>query len=311
MASYEVYSQLPNEVFYALDGGKYRENGSLLHEFEYDGKIILILHTLYVKTDFARECVTTLEYLIEKCGYKVTNDSRKKFKDILNKLKEIGLINFKDEIVSGKMMEIDTEQLLLSSNFFQASNEEMEKFKTVEDLRLRTTLVKLYFYLKARVYKRGIDIDTGERHNTNVEREPQVTYQSYELIEKYTGISQARIKNYIDILQDMKLITYRKPGYRYKADDKNKIKTECPNVYAINNLQEDIDAELEFGVKRCIYNQREQGYVVTNQGYKEHDNKKIGLYGALMKKQKNNTITANELIKLNKLEKDINASKNK
>lgn len=300
MANYEVYSQLTNEVFYTT----VKDKRSLLHAFGYDGKIFLILHMLYIKTDFSRECVTTLDYLIEKCGYQVNKDSRKNFKGILYKLKELGLINFEDdEIVSGQMIEIDTEELLLSDKFFQVANEEIEQFKIINDLRQRTTLIKLYFYLKSRVYKRSV--------REAISDVPQVTYQSYELIEKYTGISQARIKEYIDLLQGMKLITYRKAGYRYKADDNKKIKTECPNVYAINNLQKDINIELDFGVKRCIYNQRKQGYIVTNKGYKEHDNKKIGVYGALKKKQKNNTITDTELVELRKLEKDINTNNKK
>lgn len=305
----DVYSRLSNELFYVktetTDEGKniYSEKGSILHTLKYDDKAILILHTLYVRTDFARECTITLDYLIEQCEYQVNKDSRKSFKNILNKLKEIKLIDFDGEIISGKMLEIDTEPLLLnaSGNFFQLSNEEIERFKTIDDLRLRTTLLKLYCYLKARTKKRKKNEQTGKVFSVQVEPIPQVTYQTYELIDKYTGISESRLKKYIDILQDdMKLITYRNFGKKYREGDTSRKLSECPNVYAINNLQtQSVELELELGISQCKHDLMEKGWVITKVDYKNNDRHINGLKGSLIKKQNLNTITEEEINQLN------------
>lgn len=313
MAKYDVYSQITNQLFYVVTGetveGKkiYSEEGSILHSLGYDDKAIIILHELYVGSNYRRKFITTLDYLIEQCGYQVNKDSRKSFKNVLNNLKELKIINFENEIISGKMIEIDTEQLMLGSKeYFQIADEEIEIFKSISDLRLRTTLMKLYFYLKARVHKRGTSENTGETYDIQVEFQPQTTYQSYDIIHKYTNITEGRIKNYIDMLQEMNLITYRNFGKRYRINDTQQKLTECPNVYAVNNLQDDIEAELELGVKRCIKNQQEKGYVVVKKEYKNNDRKINGKKGSLIKKQKNNTINEEELKELN----DIIAKEN-
>lgn len=301
MANYDVFSKLTNELFYVKVGedengkGQYSCEESILYKTKYDDKVILILHELYINTNFRRQCLITLDYLIEKCGYKVDKDNRKSFKNTLEKLKELKLINFSEINKSNELILIDTEEIILQArDYTQLSDEEVVIFNNVADVRKKTTLLKLYLYLKARTTKRGNSVSTGKTRDIQVEFVPQTTYQSYETINKYTNISESRIKEYIDTLQNMKLITYRSFGKRYKGNDKNQKLTECPNVYAINNLQDDIEAELELGIKRCKYDQQKQGYVIVDREYKNNNRKINGKKGSLTKKLNNGTITEKE-----------------
>lgn len=318
MKEYDVYSKLTNKLFYVKVGededekGKYSVEESILYKTGYDDKAILILHELYVNTNFRRECLISLDYLIEKCGYKLNRDNRQSFKNTLEKLKELKLIEFESIDKSNELIAINTEEIILqATNYTQISDEELEVFNNVTNMRFKTTLLKLYLYLKARVFKRSINEKTGETYNIDIEFVPQTTYQSYETIAKYTNIGEGRIKKYIDTLQSLNLITYRKVGYRYKANDAKKKKTDCPNVYAINCLQEDIDEELRVGVKQCKYEQEQNGYVVTQESYKNHDSEKIGLYGSLVKKKNNNKITYEEMKQLKELQKEMQEYKSK
>jgi hypothetical protein len=303
----DTFSKLTNELFYVKeeieneDKPNYSCEKSILYKTGYDDKIILILHELFLNTTLRRECLITLDYLIEKCGYKLDKDNRKSFKDTLEKLKKLEIINYKNYNKSNELITIDTENIMLNleSNFTQLSDEELNKLSPIEDIRLKVSLLKLYMYLKARTKKRTNNEDL------NLNCKSQTTYQSYEIIEKYTNISQSRIKTYIDQLQDLKLITYRKVGYRYKEQDIKKIKTECPNVYAINCLQDDIESELKIGIDQCKNKQEEDGYIVTQEAYKNHDNKKIGLYGSLIKKRNNNKITDKEIKQLTRIENEM------
>lgn len=296
MKKYEnEFSKLTNQLFYVKvedenGNNSYPREESILYKVGYDDKVILILHELFLGTNFRRECLLSLDYLIEKCGYKADKDNRKSFKNTLEKLKEIELINFELINKSNELLVIDTDGLMvmLNGNYTLLSDEELETFNKIIDVRKRTTLLKLYLYLKARTTKRkdGEDI--------NMHCRPQVTYQKYETINEYTNISESRIKEYIDQLQEMKLIVYRNVGKRYKETDKHQKLTEAPNVYAICNLQDDIEAELELGIKQCKYDQEKQGYVIVDRDYKNNNRKINGKKGNLTKKINNGTITEEE-----------------
>jgi hypothetical protein len=301
---YEVYSQLTNKLYYTkvYKTEEYTEKDSILYKTKYDDKIILILHELYLGSTFRRQSILSLDYLISRCGYKVDKDNRKNFKITLNKLKQLDIINFKEFNKSNDIIEINTENILIESNdnYTQLSDEELEKLNDITNTRLKTTLLKLYLYLKARVYKRGKS-DTGKTYDIGVDYRSQTTYQNYETIEQYTNISESRIKTYIDILQDKQLITYKNFGKKYKEYDKQKRLSECPNVYAINCLCEDIEAELELGIKQCKYILQEQGYIITNVDYKNNDRQLNGRKGYLKKKINNGTITTEEQNEYNEM----------
>lgn len=297
----DLFSKITNDLFYV----KKEDNSGLIKAFadesvlcktNYDNKVILILYNLYICTNFNRECLITLDYLINKCNYKTVKENRKSFKLILEKLRELELISFEDIHKSNELIIVNTEKLMLNQdNYTILTQYEIDVLSAVKDMRLMSTLLKLYLYLKVKVTKRK------EGEDINMYATPQTTYQSYEFINKYTNISESRIKEYIDKLQDLGLIKYRNIGKRYKINDKYKKLTECPNVYALTILQEDIDSELELGVKRCKKKQLEDDYVVVNNNYKNNNRKTNGKKGALIKKQNKGTITKSEKVELEEL----------
>jgi hypothetical protein len=301
MEYYDSYSQLKNEIFY---NEKQETEESILNKVN-DSKVIRVLHELYVCTNFRRVAITTLDYLIESCGYKVNQKSQKSFKEILNKLRELKIIDFKDDITSADMLEINTEELTCNvSNFTQLADSEIKILETnITDTRSRANMLKLYLYLKARTFKRT-NKDNGEKYGIEIEFMPQTTYQTYEWIEKYTNISQSNIKRYIDKLQELNLITYKSIGKKYNSKDVKQVLTECPNIYAINNLQEDVQEELELGIKRVKHNLRDKGFVIVDKDYKNNDRKINGRKGYLIKKQNNGTITKEESIELDNIIQD-------
>jgi hypothetical protein len=303
----ESFSQLPNEVFYLKDENrddKKTEQGSIINTIK-DDKVIIILHELYVNTSFRRNYNMNLEFFIEQCGYQVNQKSKKNFENILNKLKEINIIDF--DKIHNKIITIDTEQIMLKSenNYFSISDEEIIKLKTIKDLRLRMSILKLYSYLKATTTKRSIDRKTGKKHSIQVEQIPQVTWQSYEYIERFIKIGQAHLKKYIDILKELDLIDYTSCGKKYYSKDRFKKLTECPNIYTITNLNNcGNEQELEFGLSQCREWLEKDGWIVTKTHYKNNDRKINGKIGGLTKKLNNGTITYKQKEELDKLKQE-------
>ncbi|GAA0075973.1 hypothetical protein UT300005_03510 [Clostridium sp. CTA-5] len=310
----ELYSKITNQLFYIREGKSSNEKNSILNNVG-DDKVILVLHKLYLLTNFEKKALITLDYIIEKCGYSVNQRTRKSFRDILLQLRYYGWINFEGEdgdIKSGQMIEIDTEALFYTTetDFTSLTQNEV---KTIMDNELnsktRIALIKLYLYLKARTYKRSFEENKLEKGLEEWKYEEfagwndyrsQSTYQSYELINRFTNISQSNIKQLIEKLQELGLITYASAGKKYLKGKPSTI-TECENVYVINNLQESIKRELKIGLKQYCYKAREQGYSITNREYTNNDRKINGRIGGLTNKLKKGTISAEQLHELNEL----------
>jgi predicted transcriptional regulator len=299
----ETFSKLPNQVFYLKDEDNNKtERGSVIDIIK-DDKVIIILHELYMNTSFRRDYHLNLDFFIKQCGYQVNQKSRKSFENILNKLKIMKWINFNNNFKE-KIIVIDTEQLMLKSSksYFQISDDEIKKLNSVSDLRLRMTVLCLYAYLKATTFKRSISEKTGKRFNIQVEPKPQVTWQSYEYIEKYTNISQSHMKDYIDKLKELGLIDYTSCGKKYHSQDKNKRLSECPNVYTICNINDcGNEQELELGLNQCKRSLEEKGWIVIKTEYKNNNRKLNGKKGGLVKKLNNGTITDKQRMELEKL----------
>lgn len=299
------YSKITNELFYITKDKATIEQGSILNLVK-DDKVVIILHELYSNTSFKRTYQVNLDYLIEQCGYQVNQKSRKSFEITLNKLKEISLIDY-NESFKNKIVVIDTEQLILKSSneYFQIYNSEIKIFNIIKDLRLRNTLIKLYFYLKARTKKRSTNDKTGKVYSIQIDTTPQVTWQSYEYIEKYTNIGQSHIKEYIEKLKELGLIDYTNCGKKYHSKDKNKKLSECPNVYTICNINPEGDEqELELGLKQCKDSLEKDGWIVTKINYKNNNRQLNGKKGGLIKKLNNGTITEAQLKELEELTKE-------
>lgn len=287
-----AYSKIMNKLFYTKEEGQ----ESIL-KIVNDNKVVLVMHYLYCLTNRFDEATVSVDYLIEKCGYKVTKKAQFQFKDILVKLDEIGVIELKDEINSySRVIEINTAKLNVDSEFFVMEEEELELIKSIaEDTREYINLIKVYFYLKARIHK-GNDVRANGGKS-------QTTFNTYLDIANTTFISERNIKKYIDKLQDINLIRYENLGYKYKPENIN-LKTECANLYALTKISTDDDwikADLKEGLKQQEHYYEENGYVVTKKGYKNNDKKTNGKYGSLIKKEKNNNLTDKEKEELSKI----------
>ena len=286
-----AYSKITNKLFYTN-----KEKKESILKIVNDNKVVLVMHYLYLLTNICGEATVSVDYLIEKCGYKVDKDSRKSFKNILDKLKELKYINFNNINKSNEVIEIDTTKLNVDTEFFVVENEELELIRNnTEDIREFLNVVKVYYYLKARIYKR--------KETTTIDPRSQSTYNTYEDIANHTLISERNIKKYIDKLQEINLIRYCNLGYKYRVDN-IQAKTECANLYVLTKISKDEEMlryDMKEGLKQEELFYIDKGFIVTENGYKNNDRKLNGFYGSLIKKEKSNRLTDEEREELNKL----------
>lgn len=253
----KLNSLITNRIFYLYDN----DNENILKHLKNDGKIILVLHNLYLLTNRLNYANTNLKILIERCGYKVIKDNITTFWDILIKIKDLGVINFKNcKVDKNTLIEIDCSNLIQFDdgyfNFFKLDEEEINLIRSNSTNNQNfITNLKVYCYLKARVQKIDTDKDISERGYGQAE----VTWRSFDDITKHTGVSA--VEKSINKLRDIGLIKYVNPGYKTR-DNKT---TNCSNIYALNNVSKNIDMELVEGEKQYIYKQKEKGYKISKQ----------------------------------------------
>ena len=144
-----VFSKITNDFFYL------KNEGDSILKLINDNKALLIMHELYLLTNRYNKATISIDYLIEKCNYKINKQRQIDFKNILDKLKELKYIDFKDNIKSySKTIEIDTNKLNVDSEFFVVEDEELEQIESNSTNKKEyLNLLKIYYYLKARIYK--------------------------------------------------------------------------------------------------------------------------------------------------------------
>lgn len=255
------YSRIPNRLFYMKNDDEDREEeieyikkGTIM-EVVGDNKVILILHELYLGSDFRFKCYRTIDSLLEDIGYKLDKDNRRAVKDILLKLREMGYITFEGtetSIKSTTLLKIDVSKLReeTKDNFVELAQCEIDKIMELEcDLRTKMGMLKFYLYLKARVYKRK-----KVHENTYLDRcndaKAEATWQSFDFIHKWTGIKDEQASKYVDMLVELDMITVYKGKYKFKEKDKDLWK-DFSNIYVINNLQASVD-DIEEEIKLCV-----------------------------------------------------------
>jgi hypothetical protein len=304
--SIDAYSKQVNDLFYNNINGK--EEFGLLKSLGNEDKSILILHELYVSTSMFRRgnCNMSLDHLIEKCGYKTNQKSRKSFKKVLNDLKKIKMINFEGDVDNNKMFCIDTTPLFdkTDNDFIKLYDSEINKFTSISDLRARTSIIKLYLYLKTRICDKSYK-DIGFN----------ITFQTNKLIRKYTNINEWNLENYINILQNLNLITYKDINKNISIYKNEKIvKMIHPTIYAINSFHDNISDEINNGME--IYKKKliDDGYSVisTNENYYKiyYDNlENLTLKGIyLIRNQYNNALKIGICSDLNRRFNEIKGS---
>ncbi|MBN1055805.1 hypothetical protein DVW05_10670 [Clostridium botulinum] len=270
------YSRIPNRLFYMKNEDEEREEeieyikkGTIMEVVE-DNKVILILHELYLGSDFRFKCYRTIDSLLEDIGYKLDKDNRKAIKNILLKLREMGYINFEGtetSIKSTTLLRIDVKNLKdnTKNNFVELAQCEIDKIMSLEcDQRTKMGMLKFYLYIKARVYKREkTNDDTYLDRNSNAKAE--ATWQSFYFIHKWTNIKEEQASKYVDMLVELDMITVYKGKYKFKEKN-NDLWKDLSSIYVINDLQasvEDIKEEIKLCVKQYIYILNRKGCIVT------------------------------------------------
>lgn len=300
----EDFALISNRVFYTPT----EENGlSILEQIKRkDGKVLLILYYLYMEKNINDITKTTLKVLIEESGYKSSvRENVKSFKEVLFKLKEIGVIDFSQEIKDkNTLIEINCKKLLDINDkssgyklFFVLEKDEIELIKSnTSNNQKFITCLKVYCYLKARVRKIDFASDIAER---GFKDPAEVTWRSYEDITKYTGVSNPEIE--INKLKEIGLIMFDNAGSKIKD---GVIKC-CSNVYSLTRVSQNPKLELEEGMKQYIYFEKnERGYTITkkdNNDYIKKIRSEAGKKSSLMKKIKKGTATKREIKQYNKI----------
>ena len=127
-----AYSNITNKFFYNNIEGNETTEGTIRKEME--AITLLIMHELYVNTNFRRIAPITIKELLESCNYCVNTTNINKFKDILLQLKELNKICFDvdlKEVKKNETIKINTENLMLdgADRYFQIYDEEIEIIK--------------------------------------------------------------------------------------------------------------------------------------------------------------------------------------
>ena len=297
----EIYAKMPN-VLFSIKNNKnnYTYEGSILNIIDND-KVINILYELIIGTNFKHECVTSIDYLISCCHYKLDRDNRLLFKNIINKLIEYKYISCDNTIEkSNKLIVINTCKLtkLADNGYTCLTQKEMDILKDISNSNKEfTNLLKLYLFIKMMVRKKS----DGSYTDLHFECDTQSIAMDYVYINKFTNISN--IHKYIDKLQDNKLIIYGNVGKKYKGDIKNI--RESKNVYVVNSICKNAEEELSIALKQYKYVLQQDGWNIVKD-YKHNDRVLNGLKGSLIKKLNNGTITEEELKNLNKINDKYN-----
>lgn len=257
----EVYSRLPNQFFYTND-----ETKSILADSK-DDKLLLIMHYLYILSNYEYNCIINLEYLMKRCGYKPIKKNVDSFNKSLKYLKKKKYISYEDDDISLKeLLVIDTTNLLTLSDegeFVVMQESEINMLKNFNsNSRSLLNHAKVYFNIKARIYKPSSNFDWYNEDGRNA----IATYMTYDRIEIESKVSRNYIKRYLNNLETFNLITVKNFKYRYGKGKYDNHYKESPNVITINNLQcfvekkTTIDNELNLMFKEFKISKEEDGY---------------------------------------------------
>ncbi len=301
MEKNNIFGLITNRVFYV----PVNEDGiSILELFKKkDGKVILVLYYLYKRRDRDNKTLTTVSKLINWCNYsKDIKENVREFKNILIKLKEFGVINFKEDIKDkNTILEIDCSNLLDNDdgyfNFFKLSDKEIDLIRsnTTNNQNFITQL-KVYCYLKARVKKIDSERNIVERGMG----EAEVTWRSIDDITKHTGVGASSIEKAITNLKTIGLIDYINAGMKQKGD---KSAVNCSNIYALTRVSKDVKAELKEGLKQYIYKLKRDGWNVIEEKVQiKKYQSEGGIKSSLKKKINKGTATKKEIDKYLELE---------
>lgn len=307
------FIMLPNNLFYSSN-----EEKSIFNKCNNNYKVLSIIEHLYINTSKKDISLFQLRDMIIECGFKPSSkvgETNDQFKDIILKLYKLNIIvpvdkkdikefdelinNLKPSSFIRCKLNIDFDK-----GFMKLYLTEKEKIMSHNKEKINNTQLLFYYcYLKARVYKRKLGESTEGR--------AEVTWVSYDTIKQDVNLTDNTISNYNDILVALDLIRYDNPGHWYWKGDQSKYKKESPNMYTLFTQDEEIwKEELKQGIKYYKNLHININKVFTDNREYKHNNRQLnGELGSLIKKEKNNTITSEELERKNQIIDIINQEK--
>ncbi|MEG1309835.1 MAG: hypothetical protein RSA91_00910 [Bacilli bacterium] len=256
-------SLISNKVFYyTCDKNK----ESIIKQSNFDGKMILILHNIYLLNNKTGKTVLTPAFLLKKMGYKIIPKNLTLCIDLLKLLRLEEYIKYDDVVIKkNTLLEINIEKMLDHDehgyhNFFKLDEEEINIIKiNTSNNREFINQLKVYCYLKARVRKINSSKSISERFGG----ESETTWRTYQDIQEHTGVSD--VTKAISNLKIIGLIQYINIGCKYKKTDINKKRLNCNNIYALTKVSKDVCEELKEGAKQYFYYEEKNGYkIITN-----------------------------------------------
>lgn len=241
--TYESYSRIPKNVVIKEEG-----DVCLINKIG-DNKVLVLIHELYMGSNFRKVYNNTLDGIISNIGYKIEKSNRGAIRKLLKQLMEYGYIHFDcniDKIKSDKMINIDVSNMVgkcTEDGYVELSDDELELImNTPVDMRSKMGALKLYTYLKMKVNKNtNTTLAMGEH--------PEALYESYEFIRKNLGIKQEQAAKYVDLLEDIELITTIRGKYKV---GKSGSWVDMPNIFAINKLLGDDIALIQSNLQFCL-----------------------------------------------------------
>lgn len=317
----DYYAKLPNKLFYRTKEELKEDKNvkSILEQFNYDDKVVIILEYLYTNTIRNGITIFTLKNMIEKCKYKAqsgagrTNES---FKDVLVRLQDLKIIESKTDM--SKIGISDHIECILDVfdkeenkeedkendvSFFQMYEKDREKIYTYASKiskkkasSIFANLYTYYCYLSCRMHKRKNNLPV---HATGGKAE--VCYPSYNLISEELKLGSDTIKKYNNVLVELDLIRIDNAGLRYLAADPYKTTKESANIYTFFKGDEEMAAiNLKYGVEAYILEKEGKGWKFTGVREYKNNNKSLkGYVSAVGHMEKMGTATSEQIKELN------------
>lgn len=293
------FIMLPNQLFYGVDK---KESYYQQHK---DYKLLCVMDYFYMNTNRRGISVFTLENMIIESGFvpkRGKGKSIEQFKEILKFLQfnnmidntlnidDMGLKDFTTCTYKGIEKNKDGNNIC----FTMLKDKDKEKILSYQDKKIDNLRLLFYFcYLNSRMYKRSLDgnIECVGGH-------AEVSYPSYVTITNDIGFTDDTINQYNNILVGLGLIAIGNIGLYYNVNDKNKIKKESPNFYALVNGKE--DSELEYGMQMYI-DKHKDFHFINNREYKNNNRKVNGYIARIGQLEKEGKATKEQIEKKNSL----------
>lgn len=286
----EVYAKIPNKILSVKTGrvingkNEFTNKGSY-YELIKDDKLFKIVWELIIGNNYRMTTLTSIGRLIKYCGYRLSDDNIKSFKNLIYKMHDkeiITILDYKEKVdlKVNDVFEIDMEKIIndTEDGYTVIEQVELDLINSISaNNKQRNTLFKCYLFIKLMVHKREDNSYKGLLFDC----ESQSVTMDYKYIFKYTNV--ADITKCIKLLSENNMIMYEN-FLIHKIDEPEK-KHDASNTYVVQALQENWDLEqtkeeLKIGVKQYKKRKEEKGFIVTKK-YINNDKSVNGMKGKI------------------------------